>query len=140
VAKLESVVYFRKNSPKSAGQRICTSTETFDLVRPLFHDYGITRLSDITGLDWIGIPVYNAIVPRSLESVSVYSGKGATPVDSKVSAIMEALERSAALAAPAPVATCSYNELRHAGVHALQPSEINLELSPLYHEDRKSVV
>jgi ribosomal protein S12 methylthiotransferase accessory factor len=128
-------VRFRDSLPKLAGQRVRSTEATFALVRPLFHDYGITRLADITGLDWIGIPVYNAIVPRSLESVSVYTGKGATALDSKVSAVMEALERSAALGAPAPVRTCSYNELSRAGERALRPAEINLELHPRYDDD-----
>lgn len=123
---------FRSRVPKKAGQRVRNTTETFELVRPLFYEYGITRLSDITGLDWIGIPVYNAVVPRSHESVSVYTGKGATALDSKVSAVMEALERSAALASPAPVATCSCAEAVRAGWRVVRPAEINLELHPSY--------
>ncbi len=50
---------------------MCTPDETFAKVSPLFDQYGITRLSDITWLDWIGLPVYSAVVrgrPRTSPS------------------------------------------------------------------------
>lgn len=46
--------------------------------------------------------------------------------------MMEALERSAALASPTPVATCSYADAVRAGWRGLHPSEINLELHSAY--------
>lgn len=62
---------------------------------------GVTRISDITGLDFIGIPTYSAIRPIShlryptelFSSISVSNGKGITKPQAKVSAIMEAIER-----------------------------------------------
>ena len=45
----------------------------------------------MTGLDWVGIPVYQAARPNS-RSLSVSQGKGLTPTQAKVSALMEALE------------------------------------------------
>jgi len=42
---------------------------------------GITRVADITNLDRIGIPVFSSIRPMADRgAVSVYNGKGATPV------------------------------------------------------------
>jgi ribosomal protein S12 methylthiotransferase accessory factor len=52
---------------------------------------GITRLADVTWLDEIGIPVYQAIRPNAL-LLSVSQGKGATRELAKVSAAMEAIE------------------------------------------------
>lgn len=52
---------------------------------------GITRVADVTGLDRIGIPVWCAIRPNSW-SLAVSQGKGLTPEQARVSAIMEAVE------------------------------------------------
>ena len=52
---------------------------------------GITRLADITGLDWIGVPVYQAMRPNS-RVLAVATGKGLTRAQAQVSALMEALE------------------------------------------------
>jgi len=55
---------------------------------------GITRISDITDLDRLGIPVFSAIRPTAQDGgVSVYSGKGATKDQAKASALMEGFER-----------------------------------------------
>ncbi|MDR2829942.1 MAG: YcaO-related McrA-glycine thioamidation protein [Methanobrevibacter sp.] len=55
---------------------------------------GITRISDITHLDSVGIPVFSAIRPTAQDGgVSVYSGKGATKIQAKASAMMEGFER-----------------------------------------------
>jgi ribosomal protein S12 methylthiotransferase accessory factor len=60
-------------------------------IRPLLRAAGITRLADVTGLDWVGIPVYQAVRPNS-RTLSVSQGKGLTRTQAKVSALMEALE------------------------------------------------
>ena len=52
---------------------------------------GITRLADVTGLDRIGVPVFQAIRPLS-RSVSVSQGKGLDPDAARASALMEAVE------------------------------------------------
>src|SRR5690242_3809749 len=46
-------------------RRAVSPTETLRRIRPLLRPAGITRLADVTGLDWIGIPVYQAIRPNS---------------------------------------------------------------------------
>lgn len=54
---------------------------------------GVTRLGDITGLDEIGLPVYQAIRPGAEENgLCVHSGKGLSPAAARVSALMEACE------------------------------------------------
>ncbi|RKT54190.1 YcaO-like family protein [Saccharothrix australiensis] len=58
---------------------------------PVLGRCGITRVADVTGLDRIGIPVWCAIRPNSW-SLAVSQGKGATPEQARISAIMEAVE------------------------------------------------
>ena len=52
---------------------------------------GITRVANMTGLDRVGIPVYNAVRPNS-RSLSVSQGKGVDHDAAKVSALMESVE------------------------------------------------
>jgi hypothetical protein len=60
-------------------------------LRPHKHQFGITRIAVVTGLDRIGIPVALATRPNS-RSVAVSQGKGLTLAAAKVSALMEAIE------------------------------------------------
>jgi ribosomal protein S12 methylthiotransferase accessory factor len=58
---------------------------------------GITRITEITHLDRIGIPVYSAIRPTAQDGgVSIYAGKGAKKEQAKASAMMEGFERYSA--------------------------------------------
>jgi ribosomal protein S12 methylthiotransferase accessory factor len=71
------------------------ASETLARVRPILADFGITRLARHTGLDRIGIPVWCAYTPNA-RSIVVAQGKGLHDDDAKVSAAMEALERTVA--------------------------------------------
>src|SRR5215218_5721937 len=71
--------------------RAVSPAETLRRIRPLLRPAGITRLADVTGLDWIGVPVYQAIRPRS-RLLAVSQGKGLTRAQAQVSALMESLE------------------------------------------------
>lgn len=77
------------------SDRVCSAEETLERVAPLLATHGITRLARITGLDRIGIPVWNAIRPNA-RSIAIHQGKGIRDIDAKVSATMEALERAVA--------------------------------------------
>jgi YcaO-like protein with predicted kinase domain len=77
------------------SDRICSPDETWSRIEALLPRFGITRLSRLTGLDRIGIPVWNAVSPNA-RSIVINQGKGITDIDAKVSAAMEALERSIA--------------------------------------------
>jgi putative methanogenesis marker protein 1 len=71
--------------------------ETLGEVEKLKEKVGITRMEDITALDKLNIPVYSASRPRAKEgAVSVYTGKGLTREQARVSVIMEAIERYSA--------------------------------------------
>lgn len=71
--------------------RIRTPEETWDWIKPKLASLGITRVADVTWLDEIGIPVFQAIRPNAL-TLSVSQGKGLTPALARVSAAMEAVE------------------------------------------------
>ena len=82
---------------KNDTQRTVSPEETLARVEKLLPAAGITRVADITNLDRIGIPVFSSIRPTAgLGAVSVYNGKGATPAEAKVSAMMEGIERFSA--------------------------------------------
>ncbi|RAS04371.1 ribosomal protein S12 methylthiotransferase accessory factor [Ensifer adhaerens] len=79
--------------------------------------YGITRLSRLTDLDSIGIPVWNAVAPNA-RSITINQGKGIEDIDAKVSAAMEALERAVAGDPRMEVRQASLNELKSQSVAA----------------------
>lgn len=52
---------------------------------------GITRVTDLTRLDIIGVPVFCAVRPLS-KTLTVHSGKGLSPAHAKLSAVLEGVE------------------------------------------------
>ncbi|MEV4457142.1 YcaO-like family protein [Microbispora sp. NPDC049633] len=128
----------RRHIPKINGtgaHREVSSEVTWDRVRPHLRRAGITRVADITWLDRVGIPVYNAISPRSHDVISVYNGKGARPIDAMTSAVMEGIERFSAWLPVRPAAIASYEELSAQGRPVLNPRDYNLKLSRHYRDD-----
>jgi ribosomal protein S12 methylthiotransferase accessory factor len=66
---------------------------------------GITRATDITRLDRVGIPVYASIRPTAMAgSLCVNAGKGLRPQEAEVGAWMEAIEFALAEPGASPVA------------------------------------
>ncbi len=77
--------------------RALTPGETLRKVEELKEKVGIIRMKEITALDKLNIPVYSASRPGAQEgAVSVYTGKGLTREQARVSVIMEAIERYSA--------------------------------------------
>ncbi|MCC7553581.1 MAG: YcaO-related McrA-glycine thioamidation protein [Methanobacteriaceae archaeon] len=77
--------------------RIIAPDETIRKFEDKLKIAGVTRVTDITDLDRINIPVFSAIRPTAEDgSVSVYAGKGINKSHAKASAIMEAYERYSA--------------------------------------------
>lgn len=89
---------------------MCRPEDTLTRVTPALAEHGVTRVAAVTGLDCIGIPVWNAIRPNA-RALSVHQGKGITDVDAKTSAVMEALERACAEKPNIPVRTASAEEI-----------------------------
>jgi ribosomal protein S12 methylthiotransferase accessory factor len=128
-----------KSSPKIYGEglhRVITPRETLRRVKPLMAKVGVTRLADITGLDYLGIPTYSSVVPRSHDLLSVYNGKGTTKELAKVGALMEAIERHAATTLSGPFLYGSYNELSRKE-NVLDPAKTGLRLRKSYTNDSK---
>ncbi|MFC4533344.1 YcaO-like family protein [Sphaerisporangium dianthi] len=71
---------------------------------------GITRIADITRLDTIGIPTFQAIRPTAT-TLAVSQGKGITPQLAKLSATMEAIELWHAEQPMPPVMTAAPRDL-----------------------------
>jgi ribosomal protein S12 methylthiotransferase accessory factor len=76
---------------RAGTHRVRSPVETWEWLRELLPRAGITRVADVTALDRIGIPVWQAVRPAS-RNLSVSQGKGATPEAARVSAAMEAVE------------------------------------------------
>ena len=82
---------------KTDTHRAFSPEETLERIAPKMELAGITRVADITNLDRIGIPVFSSIRPGADKgAISVYNGKGATPAEARVSAMMEGIERYSA--------------------------------------------
>lgn len=71
--------------------RIRPPEATWRWVGPLLPRAGITRVADVTGLDRLGIPVFQAIRPGS-RNLCVSQGKAVHREGARVSAAMEAME------------------------------------------------
>jgi ribosomal protein S12 methylthiotransferase accessory factor len=122
---------------KVDGTRTVCADETVRRVAPLARRFGVTRVSDITGLDRIGIPVWASVVPKSGDFLTIYSGKGSRHADARAGALMEAVERQAVVRARPGTITASAGELRrHARL--AEPEQILTALSEHY-SDAKPV-
>lgn len=84
-------MYSAKKGYHNGTHRSCSPEDTLERVRPLLKIAGVTRLSDITGLDRIGIPVIASIRPNAL-SVTTSCGKGISTAAALTSGAMESLE------------------------------------------------
>lgn len=75
-------------------QRVFDEKNTLEKVNDNSKQIGVTRVASITDLDRVGIPVISTIRPSAAEgAISVYSGKGNTENQARISAIMESFER-----------------------------------------------
>ncbi len=84
---------------------------TLKRVEPLLPVMGITRVANVTGLDYIGVPVVMVCRPNS-RSLSVAQGKGLDLPAAKASGIMEAVEGYHSQHITLPLKYASYDELR----------------------------
>ena len=95
----------------------------------------ITRVSDLTPLDPIALPVFSATTPLALD-LTTHMGKGLDRSAARLSAIMEAIERVSAERPPGDCRTASYDALkaRHAAV--ANPTRFDLPSDSPYRPDR----
>ena len=86
-----------KKAYDNETQRASPLADTLARIEPKVPAAGITRVADITNLDRVGIPVFSCIRPTAEDgAITVYNGKGATIEESRISAIMEGIERYSA--------------------------------------------
>src|SRR5215813_6212370 len=104
------------------NHRVVPPRETCRRARGVMKTIGVTRLSDVTGLDCIGIPVWAAVRPMASHScISVQNGKGPTRMHAKAGAMMEAIEHYCCERTPHEPEDSSYLALRRRGANALDP-------------------
>ncbi|MFF7987865.1 YcaO-like family protein [Streptomyces sp. NPDC007901] len=95
---------------RAGTHRSRTAEETWEWIRPLLPSFGITRVAEVTWLDEIGIPVFQAIRPNA-RTLSVSQGKGISRVLARVSAVMEGIELWHAEHPTLPVKTCTVGDM-----------------------------
>ena len=79
----------------SSSLRLRSAEATYAQVARLMPRFGISRVTDVTRLDKLGLPVHASVRPRG-QGLRVHAGKGLREVESRVGALMEALEFAAA--------------------------------------------
>jgi ribosomal protein S12 methylthiotransferase accessory factor len=111
--------------------------ETYAWVKPLLRRVPITRVLNATPLDSCSLPVWAAITPLA-KDLTVHAGKGRCPLAARLSAIMEAIERTCAESMPEEfVRRASYDALvRESGLAVLNPESLNLPFETSYTPER----
>ncbi|HEX9768877.1 MAG TPA: YcaO-like family protein [Kiloniellales bacterium] len=110
----DPLAMFGGAAPKRFTQgthRVTDPDATLQWLCPLLPALGITRVANVTGLDYIGIPVVMVCRPNS-RSLSVAQGKGWNLAAAKASGIMEAVEGHHSQHITLPLKYASYDELR----------------------------
>jgi putative methanogenesis marker protein 1 len=111
--------------------------QTEALARASLSRCGITRIADVTDLDIVGIPVFHSMRPGAAPGLNtVTSGKGVNAQAARVSAMMEAIERTwCEPPAAEMLRRTSYAELRQARVPVLDPRRLTLRRRHTWTED-----
>jgi ribosomal protein S12 methylthiotransferase accessory factor len=128
---LWSFVSAAKISPLSS--RVTSVDDTEWRVNRILREIPVTRVSDLTPLDELRLPVFSAVTPMARD-LTTHLGKGVDAVSARVSALMEAVERvSAESVAPQGQVLASFEELQcGAGLRALDPSQFVLPEDSAY--------
>ncbi|MEM9593403.1 MAG: YcaO-like family protein [Acidobacteriota bacterium] len=96
----------------------------------------ISRISDLTPLDRLGLPVYSVTTPLARD-LTTHLGKGMDDAAARVSALMEAVERvSAEEPPPGTVEAASFHQLTGRGELALDAEDFDLPTGSTW--DRES--
>jgi ribosomal protein S12 methylthiotransferase accessory factor len=90
--------------------RLRDPAETYHLIAPFLPEAGVTRITDVTGLDRIGVPTTLTLRPNS-HTIACSSGKGLTLDQAYVSGAMEAFELHAAENAVLPSSMATFSDL-----------------------------
>jgi len=96
----------RRNSPperktpvplarSTPSYRCKAASDTLKIATALMPTLGISRVTDITRMDRLGLPVFASVRPRG-KALRVHAGKSLDPTEARVGALMEAIEYAAA--------------------------------------------
>lgn len=131
--------YYASDGDVSA--RVKSTEDTLTQIIPLCHKIGVTRISDITYLDRLYIPNYSAILPGTEDSIWVYSGKGTTKIQARVSALMESIERFSSLSANYSKSFIqgTYLDLSKIYRNVLHPEEVVEPVEKTYSDKRSTI-
>ena len=96
----------------------------------------VTRVSNLTPLDRLGLPAFSAVTPLA-KDLTTHMGKGPDIQSARISALMEAVERtSAETVSPSLLVDGSYVELaEQAGTHPVNPENFDLPGHAAYDEE-----
>lgn len=126
--------------PNGVSHRAASLEDTLARVLAKQELLGITRISNITNVDNLRIPNYSVIspllnFPPAPGMISVMSGKGATLLQAKISALMETVERYSCIKRDNFSIQGSYSWLSK-NFNVAHPSEFIVPDSFLYEDDQ----
>ena len=104
----------------NSSLRVRPLKETLKIGFEYAREYGISRVTDVTRLDNIGIPVFTSIRPGAQEgSLCVSAGKGFIPDEAKVGALMEGIEFAMAESSreKIPIVEATYSDILDVTIH-----------------------
>lgn len=110
-----------------------SADEAWRRIGPFLERTGVTRVSDITQLDRIGIPVFNVLRP-SIGSYTAAHGKGFTATAARLSAAGESLERWYGTSADIPFFRSTWNELTRS-YPMIPPERLTPTPHSFFHKD-----
>jgi ribosomal protein S12 methylthiotransferase accessory factor len=114
--------------------RVQSLDESEAWVGACFDTVPITRLSDLTPLDSLGLPVFCAVTPLA-KDLTTHLGKGTTALAARLSSLMEAIERVSAEEVRSPTVRASRREMRASGLAAIDPVLFDLPPGTRYRPD-----
>lgn len=116
------------------SHRTVEARETLGRLRGHTKRVPITRISDLTPLDRLRLPVYSATTPLALD-LTTHMGKGVDTDSAQVSAIVEAIERVSAEEVEAPVRRCSFRRLAEDAASVIDGRAFDLPDDSSYTDD-----
>lgn len=106
--------------------RVAPPEYTEQRARALMPRIPVTRLTDLTPLDELGLPVFSAVTPLARD-LTTHLGKGEDALRARVSALMEAIERvSAESVAPERTLQASFADLASERTSTPDPRDFTL--------------
>lgn len=106
----------------------------YERAASVFRQVPITRVTEISRLDTIGVPVFGAITPLA-KDLTTHLGKGLDREAARTSAVMEAIERVSAEDVSDDCVKASLLQLRASGATVACPQWFDLPPASSYRED-----